>query len=101
MKDELSDIAIMGEGGINDINDDNSSKGNDSGTDWLKYDRYNILLEFAYCHLDFQRAELECVLSMYGITIGKEDSCIEIPLPNHQSDHSKDYPRPFCWAQVV
>jgi len=54
------------------------------------HDNYNILIEFAHVHLEFQRPELESVLSLHGITIGKD--CVEIPLPvssegahNHRS----------------
>lgn len=43
-------------------------------------ERYNILIEFAHIHLDFQRAELEAVLSIHDIFIGRD--CVEIPLPN-------------------
>lgn len=40
----------------------------------------NILVEFAHAHLDFQRAELESVLLMNGLILGKD--VIERPLPN-------------------
>lgn len=43
-------------------------------------DRYNVLVEFAVKHLDFQRAELESVLDMFGIVLGSND-CRIVPLP--------------------
>jgi tRNA (guanine10-N2)-methyltransferase len=52
-------------------------------------DRYNILVEFAHIHLDFQRAELEAVLSMSDIYIGRD--CFEISLPNP----NREYHSPF------
>lgn len=39
----------------------------------------NILVEFAHVHLDFHRAELESVLLMNNLVLGKD--VIEIPLP--------------------
>eukprot|EP00554_Chaetoceros_debilis_P002403 CAMPEP_0194084864 /NCGR_PEP_ID=MMETSP0149-20130528/15096_1 /TAXON_ID=122233 /ORGANISM="Chaetoceros debilis, Strain MM31A-1" /LENGTH=539 /DNA_ID=CAMNT_0038767621 /DNA_START=114 /DNA_END=1730 /DNA_ORIENTATION=- len=54
-------------------------------------DRYNILIEFVHAHLDFQRAELESVLSLHDIVIGKD--CKEIPLPNQDSEYK--HRRPF------
>ena len=43
--------------------------------------RYNILVEFVHRHLDFHRAELESVLSMYDIVIGRD--CSEVTLPKN------------------
>ena len=45
----------------------------------LPHDRYNVLLEFAHVHVDFHRPELDSVLSMHDIVIGRD--CTEIPLP--------------------
>jgi len=47
----------------------------------LTPDRYNILIEFAHIHLDFQRAELESVLSIHDIIIGRD--CLEVSLPQN------------------
>jgi len=55
------------------------------------HDRYNVLIEFAHVHLEFQRPELESVLLLYGIIIGRD--CIEIPLPSSMAG-VKNY-RPF------
>ena len=44
------------------------------------HDRYNILIEFAYVHLEFQRPELQSVLALNDIVIDRD--CIEIPLPS-------------------
>ena len=60
-------------------------------------DRYLVLVEFAYKHMDFQMAELESILDMYGIQLGGPD-CRVLPLPNSSSHNSvKDYrhERPF------
>jgi len=56
--------------------------------------RYNLLVEFAHKHLDFQRAELESVLDMYGIALDGPD-CKLVPLPNQPLDPQIDCPRPF------
>ena len=58
-------------------------------------DRYNLLVEFAHKHLDFQRAELESVLDMYNVTLDGPD-CKIVPLPNQTLDSKLDNPRPFC-----
>ncbi len=47
----------------------------------LDSERYNILIEFAHRHVDFQRAELESVLSIHDIVIGRD--CIEVSLPTN------------------
>eukprot|EP00978_Attheya_sp_CCMP212_P048431 scaffold519619_cov71-Attheya_sp.AAC.1 len=62
--------------------------------------RYNVLVEFAHQHLDFQRAELESVLGMYEISIGTsdDDECCTIPLPGETtelSSSSQGGTRPF------
>ena len=61
-------------------------------------DRYDVLIEFAHRHLDFQRAELESVFSIYGYHIGtnKNDSycCLQKSLPS-SSKH-----RPFMILSV-
>jgi tRNA (guanine10-N2)-methyltransferase len=41
---------------------------------------YRVLVEFVYKHLDFQMAELESILDMYGIQIGSPNCTIR-PLP--------------------
>ncbi|GFH59067.1 hypothetical protein CTEN210_15543 [Chaetoceros tenuissimus] len=41
--------------------------------------RYNILIEFVHRHLDFQRPELDAVLSMHDIQIGRDCTTIELP----------------------
>lgn len=43
-------------------------------------ERYMVLIEFAYKHLDFQMAELDSILDMHGITLGGPD-CVIHPLP--------------------
>jgi tRNA (guanine10-N2)-methyltransferase len=43
-------------------------------------ERYLVLVEFAYKHLDFQLAELESVLDMYKIQLDGPD-CKVVPLP--------------------
>jgi tRNA (guanine10-N2)-methyltransferase len=43
-------------------------------------ERYIILVEFAFTHMDFQMAELESVLDMYGIELGSPD-CQVLALP--------------------
>ncbi|CAJ1969576.1 unnamed protein product [Cylindrotheca closterium] len=45
-----------------------------------KEERYLVLIEFAYRHLDFQIAEIESVLDMHGIQLGSPD-CRVYPLP--------------------
>jgi len=52
----------------------------------LLCDRYHILVEFAYKHLDFHLAELESVLDMNGIRLGSPD-CEIVPLPNQDNDY--------------
>jgi tRNA (guanine10-N2)-methyltransferase len=42
--------------------------------------RYLVLVEFAYKHLDFQEAELTSILDMYGIQLDGPD-CKILPLP--------------------
>lgn len=44
-------------------------------------ERYLILIEFAYIHLDFQIAELQSVLDMYDISLGSTE-CQLYPLPD-------------------
>ena len=56
-------------------------------------DRYLVLVEFAYKHLDFQMAELESVLEMNGITLGS-DECQIVPLPVPEQSPPKS-PRSF------
>ncbi len=47
----------------------------------LNPNRYNILIEFVHRHLDFHRAELESVLSISDIVIGRD--CTEVKLPTN------------------
>eukprot|EP00934_Nitzschia_sp_Nitz4_P005528 Nitzschia sp. Nitz4//scaffold74_size92883//19417//21099//NITZ4_004816-RA/size92883-processed-gene-0.3-mRNA-1//1//CDS//3329557574//5518//frame0 len=44
-------------------------------------DRYTVLVEFVYKHVDFHMAELQSVLDMYDISLGSPE-CQIIPLPN-------------------
>jgi tRNA (guanine10-N2)-methyltransferase len=41
---------------------------------------YNVLIEFAHIHVDFQRSELQSVLEMHGLL--QTQDYTEIPLPN-------------------
>jgi tRNA (guanine10-N2)-methyltransferase len=75
------------------------SKPND-GED-QQQERYLVLVEFAFKHMDFQMAELESVLDMYGIQLGGPQ-CQIVPLPHassvpDQQPGSKSYQheRPF------
>lgn len=54
---------------------------------------YNILIEFAHIHLDFQRCELESVLGMHGLFPTKDYT--EIPLPIYDDELKKHFHRPF------
>jgi len=56
----------------------------------LPSDRYNLLIEFAVKHLDFQRAELASVLDVYGIILGSVD-CQVVSLPNEGKEASCVY----------
>jgi tRNA (guanine10-N2)-methyltransferase len=60
---------------------------NDNIVSTLPSDRYNLLIEFAVKHLDFQRAELTSVLDLYGITLGSLD-CQILSLPNQGMEKS-------------
>mmetsp|Transcript_9637 Transcript_9637/g.10989 ORF Transcript_9637/g.10989 Transcript_9637/m.10989 type:complete len:540 (-) Transcript_9637:427-2046(-) len=55
----------------------------------LPLDRYNILVEFAVKHMDFQNAELESVLDLFGIKLSSPD-CQILTLPT-----STERARPF------
>ncbi len=60
-------------------------------------ERYNVLVEFAYKHMDFQMAELESILNMYGIVLGGSE-CQVLALPNASpQEFSANYlhERPF------
>jgi tRNA (guanine10-N2)-methyltransferase len=60
-------------------------------------ERYLVLVEFAYIHLDFQLAELESILDMYGIQLGGPE-CSVFPLPGEEQEISSDKPgkrRPY------
>jgi len=58
----------------------------------ISHDRYNVLVEFAHIHLEFQRPELESVLSLHNIVIGRD--CIELPLPSFVPNIVENH-RPF------
>jgi tRNA (guanine10-N2)-methyltransferase len=60
---------------------------NDGGSSKGDHDRYLILIEFAYKHLDFHLAELESVLDMHGIQLGSPQ-CEIVPLPNQDAGAS-------------
>ena len=47
----------------------------------LDHKKYNVLIEFVHRHLDFHRSELESVLSMSNIIIGRD--CLEVDLPKN------------------
>lgn len=53
-------------------------------------ERYRVLIEFAYKHLDFQMAELEAVLDMHGVKMGDETTCRIERLPNQSTDEECD-----------
>lgn len=52
-------------------------------------ERYLVLIEFAYIHLDFQLAELASILDMYGFELGGPD-CAVFPLPGSGKEFSSD-----------
>jgi tRNA (guanine10-N2)-methyltransferase len=54
-----------------------SSEGNDVD---VHNNRYLVLVEFVYRHLNFQMAELQSILETYGIRLGSE-GCKILPLP--------------------
>jgi tRNA (guanine10-N2)-methyltransferase len=60
----------------------------------IPHERYLVLVEFAYKHLDFQMAELESVLDMYGIVLNGPD-CQMLPLPNMTNEESPHRKRTF------
>lgn len=62
------------------MSEQNKGGGNDHQQD-EEEQRYLVLVEFAYKHMDFQMAELEAVLDMYGIQLGGP-ACRIVPLPN-------------------
>lgn len=71
-------------------------KQNDQGDDHQD-ERYNVLVEFAYKHMDFQMAELESILDMYGIVLGGPD-CQILSLPNSSPQEASTkytHDRPF------
>ena len=48
--------------------------------------RYNLLCEFAIRHTAFHRAELESVLSLWNIVIGRDCTVVELPCnPDHHN----------------
>jgi tRNA (guanine10-N2)-methyltransferase len=57
-------------------------------------DRYLVMIEFAYKHLDFQVAELESILDMNGIQLGGPD-CSILPLPGEVKYVNPVKRRPF------
>ena len=56
------------------------------------HERYLVLVEFVYRHLNFQMAELESILETHGISLGSED-CRVVPLPTPVTKESK---KPIC-----
>jgi tRNA (guanine10-N2)-methyltransferase len=56
----------------------------------IPHDRYNLLVEFAVKHMDFQQAELESVLDMYGIRLNSPD-CQVVPLPNASNGRGRSF----------
>lgn len=56
----------------------------------IPHDRYNILVEFAVKHMDFQHAELESVLDMFGIQLNSAD-CQILPLPNPSEERRRAF----------
>jgi len=60
----------------------------------LPKQKYNVLIEFAHIHLDFQKCELESVLAMHGLLLNQDYT--EIPLPSPNYDDNTTHPhRPF------
>jgi tRNA (guanine10-N2)-methyltransferase len=53
-------------------------------------ERYRVLVEFAYKHLDFQMAELESTLDMYGMQLDGPDCKIERLPRNDEVDDDDD-----------
>ena len=62
-----------------------SSERNEIG---VHTDRYLVLVEFVYRHLNFQMAELESILETYGIQLGSE-GCKILPLPVPRGGETK------------
>lgn len=56
----------------------------------LPDERYNLLVEFAVKHMDFQQAELESVLDMYDIRLNSPE-CRVVPLPNSSEDRRRSF----------
>ena len=59
----------------------------------VSHDNYNILIEFVHRHLEFQRPELESILSLHDIQIGRD--CVEISLPTPSEEGKVKNHRPF------
>ena len=60
--------------------------------DRLDPTRYNLLCEFAVRHPSFHRAELESVLSLSDIVIGRDCDVVELPSNprHHDCDHDEE-----------
>lgn len=56
----------------------------------LPLNRYNVLVEFAVKHMDFQRSELESVLDLYGITLNSP-TCEILQLPNASIERARPF----------
>ena len=58
--------------------------------------RYNLLCEFAIRHTAFHRAELESVLSLWNIVIGRDCEVVELPSnPDHHDAAAAAAPLPL------
>eukprot|EP00531_Pseudo-nitzschia_arenysensis_P017940 CAMPEP_0116152884 /NCGR_PEP_ID=MMETSP0329-20121206/20922_1 /TAXON_ID=697910 /ORGANISM="Pseudo-nitzschia arenysensis, Strain B593" /LENGTH=612 /DNA_ID=CAMNT_0003649701 /DNA_START=181 /DNA_END=2019 /DNA_ORIENTATION=- len=54
------------------------------------HERYLVLVEFVYRHLNFQMAELKSILETHGILLGSKD-CLIVPLPTptiNENEHT-------------
>ena len=58
------------------------------------HERYLVLVEFVYRHLNFQMAELESILETHGISLGSDD-CRISPLPTPESSSVPEKNRAF------
>ena len=65
---------------------------------FAKSGRYYVLVEFAVRHLDFQKAELESVLTMHGVSCQWEPLPNDDEYPSHQS--LQNIVQPVCGSQI-
>ena len=68
--------------------ENNNSNNNISNNNNNNTDRYLVLVEFVYRHLNFQMAELESMLETHGIALGS-DACRIVPLPTPANKGSR------------